>query len=106
MTDIGELVVRIKADATQLEREMRKANGVVKSSAGDMGSSLKALKSQFAALVPALSAVALVNFGRTAIAEADHINDLALRVGFLGSTLSALDIPLRQSGSSLDEFTS
>ena len=34
MTDIGELVVRIKADAAQLESELKKANTIIKQSAG------------------------------------------------------------------------
>src|SRR4051812_39761768 len=85
---------------------MKRANGVVRSSASDMASSVSRLKAEFQALLPAISAAALVQFGRAAFAEADHINDLSQRVGILGSTLSALNIPLRQSGSSLDEFAS
>lgn len=105
MADIGELVVRIKADAAQLDREMRRANGVVQQNAGSMTRAFGSLKAQITALAPALSAAALVGFGRAALTQADHINDLALRTGFLGSTLSALNIPLKQSGSNLDEFT-
>src|SRR4051794_34315986 len=106
MTDVGELVVRIKADAAQLESEMRKANGVVKQHSGEMGNALGQLKSQFRELLPAITIAAVAEFGRRAIESADHINDLALRTGFMGSTLSALNIPLKQSGSSLDDFSS
>ena len=105
MTDIGELTVRIRADAAQLQSEMTRANGVVKSSAGGMSDAFKDLKSQILALGPALSAVAFVQFVHGAIESADHINDLAQRTGFLGSTLSALNIPLKQGGSNLDEFS-
>ena len=105
MTDIGELVVRIKADATELERQMKKAQGVVKSSASDMEQAVGSLKQQFKELLPAITAVAILEFGKSALEAADHINDLALRTGFAGSTLSALNIPLKQSGSSLDEFS-
>ncbi|MBN9517460.1 hypothetical protein J0H58_02905 [bacterium] len=104
MTDVGELKVTIKADAAQLEREMQKANGVVKQATGQMGGAFKDLKSQIASLVPALSLVAFAEFGKSAFEAADHINDLAQRTGFLGSTLSALNIPLKQGGSNLDEF--
>ncbi|WP_435007981.1 hypothetical protein P12x_005247 [Tundrisphaera lichenicola] len=104
MTDIGELVVRIKADAAQLEREMRKANGIVKQSAGEMGGAFGKLKQQILELAPAISAVALVEFGRRAIDAAGHIVDLADRIGFASSTLSALEAPLVTSGSNLDEF--
>lgn len=105
MTDIGELVVRIKADASELEREMRKMNGVVRQNANEVSDSLKDVKKQFAELLPVLTVGAVVEFGRRALEAADHINDLALRTGFAGSTLSALNIPLKQSGSNLDEFS-
>ena len=51
MTDIGELVVRIKADAAQLEQEMRRVNGVVTKGAGEMGGALGSLKTQFKELL-------------------------------------------------------
>jgi len=69
-----------------------------------MGGALGGLAGQFRALVPALSVAAVVQFGRAAFTAADHINDLAQRIGFAGSTLSALNIPLLQAGSNLDEF--
>lgn len=105
MTDIGELVVRIKADAAQLEREMQRANGIVRQNAGGMSDSFAALKAQILSLAPALSAVALVEFGRRALDAAGHVVDLADRIGFASSTLSALEIPLANSGSNLDEFS-
>ncbi|MBP3955389.1 hypothetical protein J8F10_08860 [Gemmata sp. G18] len=105
MTDVGELKVRISADAAQLERGLKKANDSVQQAAGSMGTSLATLKSQFAALVPALSVVAFAQFAKGAFDAADHINDMAQRTGFLGSTLSALNIPLQKGGSSLDEFS-
>lgn len=104
MTDIGELVVRIKADAAQLESALQKANLSTKAAAASMTNSLRDLRNQFTALVPALSIGALAAFGAKAFQEADHINDLAQRTGVLGSTLSALKLPLAQGGSGLDEF--
>ena len=104
MTDVGEIVVRIKADVAQLEREMKRANAVVQQNAAGMSSSLTALQGQFAGLSAAVGVAAVVAFGKQAFAAADHVNDLAQRTGFLGSTLSALDTPLKQGGSNLDEF--
>ena len=104
MTDVGELVVRIKADVAQLEREMRRANTVVQQNTAGMSASLNSLQGQFAGLAAAVGVSALVAFGKTAFEAADHINDLAQRTGFLGSTLSALETPLKQGGSNLDEF--
>ena len=108
MTDIGELVVRIRADAAQLEREMKRANGVVTQSAGGMTSSLAGLRTQVAGVAAAfgtVSVAALVAFGKSAADAAGHIVDLADRIGFSAGALASLEIPLAASGASLDEFT-
>ena len=104
MTDIGELVVRVKADSTQLQQEMAKTAGVVRQHAGQMEAAVSGLKEQFKELIPAVTVASIVEFGHRAVEAADRLNDLALRTGFAGSTLSALNIPLKQSGSSVDEF--
>lgn len=106
MTDIGELVVRIKADAAQLEREMKRATGVVQQGATGMSSGFTRLKSEILSLAPAISAVGLIAFGKHAIDAAGHMVDLADRIGFASSTIAAMEIPLTASGSSLDEFAS
>ena len=95
MTDIGELVVRIKADAAQLEREMQKANGIVKQSAGQMESRLRRPRRRSSATSsPPSPSPPSSSSASSAIDAAGHINDLAARIGFAGSTLSALEIPL------------
>jgi hypothetical protein len=104
MTDLGELVVRIKADASQLERELKKAQGNVQTSASGMEKSLESLKGQLLGLLPALSVAAFVQFGRGALDAAGRLQDLSDRTGFAASTLSALNIPLQQSGSNVEEF--
>jgi len=104
MANLEELVIRIRADTAQLEREMKKAQGVVQQSAGGMKTALSALTQQARALAPALSVAAVVAFTRSALVAADQLNDLAQRTGVAASTLSALNIPLLQGGSSVDEF--
>jgi hypothetical protein len=105
MATLDELVVRIKADVSDLEKGMRRAQVSVQSGSRGMQSAVNGLGAAFRNLVPALSIAALVQFGKSALAQADHINDLAQRIGFAGSTLSALNIPLRKAGSNLDEFS-
>jgi hypothetical protein len=105
MTDLGELVVRIKADAAPLESAMRNARGAVESGSAQMRTSLNGLKDAFRELLPAATVAGLVEFGHQTFEAADRINDLALRTGFAGSSLSALETPLKQSGSSLEEFS-
>lgn len=104
MADLEELVVRIKADASSLEREMRKAQTTVQQSSRGMQSALKGVTDQAYALLPALSVAAVAAFAKGAFTAADRINDLALRTGFAGSTLSSLNIKLLQSGTDLDSF--
>lgn len=105
MTDLAELVVRIKADASDMQREMRTATATVQASASGMRQALQGVREGFLALAPALGVAALIEFGKSAFESADRINDLALRTGFAGSSLSALSVPLKQSGSSLEEFS-
>ncbi|MBP3958336.1 hypothetical protein J8F10_24065 [Gemmata sp. G18] len=104
MATLDELKITITADSAQLERALKNAQQQTQDTGNRMRAVLTDLRGQFAALVPALSVAAVVSFGRQAFAAADHINDLAQRTGFAGSTLSALNTPLKQSGSSLDEF--
>ncbi len=104
MATLDELVVRIKADASQLDRELRRVNGTVRQSATQMGGALTTLKGQFLALVPALSAATVVAFGKAAVDAAGRINDLGQQIGFAATTLSALETPLARNGATLDQF--
>lgn len=105
MSDIAELTVRIKADAAQLSAEMKKVQTTVDQASKGMSSSLGGLKSQLLSLAPAISAVAFVNFAKGAFEAADRLNDLSQRTGVAASTLSALNIPLLQGGSNVEEFS-
>lgn len=106
MSEVAELVVRIKADASSLERELKKASTSTNSAAQSMTTSMNGLASSFRSLLPALSTAAIVNFTRNALIAADRLNDLAMRTGIAASTLSALRTPLEQGGSSAEEFAS
>jgi hypothetical protein len=102
--EIGELVTRIKADASQLERELKRVSGITKKQADDIADSFGGLKEQLRELVPALTVAAFVEFGRRAVEAASHIQDLSQRIGFAASTLSALEAPLAKTGADLDSF--
>lgn len=104
IADIGELVVRIRADSAQLQQELARAGATVKDSAGKMEGALGSLKDQFRELIPAITLAAFVEFGKRAIESADRIGDLAQRIGFAASTLSALEAPLEKTGSSIDDL--
>jgi hypothetical protein len=106
MTDIGELVVRIKADAAQMQSEMRNATNTVKQSSNEMASALGSVKGMLGELGIALSVGAFVEFTKGALDAADNLYIMSQRTGIAASTLSALNIPLKQNGSSVDEFAS
>ncbi|MCE9566372.1 MAG: hypothetical protein K8U57_30480 [Planctomycetes bacterium] len=104
MADLGELKVTIKADSAAYEQAMKRVTGVTQQSASQMQSAFGVMKAQLMELVPALSAVALVEFGRRAVDAASQIQDMADRIGFAASSLAALETPLKTNGSSVDEF--
>jgi cell fate (sporulation/competence/biofilm development) regulator YmcA (YheA/YmcA/DUF963 family) len=105
MTDIGELVVRIKADATQLQQELAKATETTKASASEISGALEGVKGTLESFGIALGVGELVEFAKGALEAADNIYIMAQRIGFSGETLSALSIPLQQNGSNIDEFS-
>jgi hypothetical protein len=106
MTDIGELTVKIKADASQLQSELSKASSSVKQSSSAMSNALMGVKETLGVLGVALSAEAFIEFAKGALNAADNLYIMGQRIGFASSTLSALNIPLKQNGSSVDEFSS
>lgn len=103
--ELAELVVKLRADTSSLQAEMKRASGIVQQSSGNMQSSFAGVAAAARALVPALSVGAMVAFGKSALDAADRLGDLALRTGVSVETLSALQIPLKQGGSSLEEFS-
>ena len=105
MSDAAELVVRIRADASALERELKKMQTTTQNSAKAMSSSFSSLTTQMKGLLPAIGVGALVQFATQAWNTADRLNDLSQRTGVAASTLSALSIPLLQGGSNIEEFS-
>lgn len=104
MATLEELVVRIKADATQLERELKRVQGITQQSTNRMGSAFGGLAAQMRQLVPALGVAAVINFGKRAIDAAGNIVDLSQQIGFAASSLTALEARLAASGATLDQF--
>lgn len=104
MATLEELVVRIKADASQLDRELKRVGGTVQQSTTRMSAGFAGLKRELASLAPALGAAALVSFAKKAIDTAGRITDLGQQIGFAANTLSALETPLAKSGATLDQF--
>ena len=88
MATLDELVLRIKADASQLERELKRVQGVTKQSTDQMAGSFAGLKRELLSLVPALSAAAFVAFAKNAIDAAGRMVDLGQQIGFAGDSLS------------------
>src|SRR4051794_9442972 len=104
MTDIGELVVRIKADVTQLQSELAKATGTVKQSSSRMEEALRGVKEQFKELLPAISLVALEEFTRRSVESGIEMAHMSERTGIAIETLSGLEVVVRQNGASLQDL--
>jgi hypothetical protein len=105
MTDVGELVVTIRANSSQLQQEMSSATQSVKQSSDQMSSALGTVKGLLGSLGVAFSIGSLVEFTRSALEGANNIYIMGQRIGFATDTLSKLNIPLLQNGSSIDEFS-
>lgn len=104
MTTLDELVVKIKADAGQFEREMNRATSAATNATSRMGAGFGMLKGQILSLVPALSSVALVAFAKNAFSAADALNDLSSRTGVSAEYLSAMKTEIENSGGSIEQF--
>lgn len=97
MATVDKLVVELRADTVNFTRGMNSAGKTT----ADF--SVLAGRAKIAAL--AIGA-ALYSVGAKALDAAGHLQDLSMESGIAASTLSALNSPLQQSGSSVDEFTS
>lgn len=106
MTDSAELIVKVRADASSLSTEMKKAEQAVSGSASRMQTSVSSLAGSLKGLIPALGVASLIGFAKQASLAADKLGDLSQRTGLAASTLSAVSLPLQLAGSSVDEFSS
>lgn len=111
MTTLDELVVRIKADASQLERELRRANQTAKQQTSGIATSVNQMKSSFAGaalniagLGTAIGGLSLVSLAKQAIQVADQMQNLSERTGISASFFSAMQVEIENSGGSLDGF--
>lgn len=102
--DLQELIVRIKADTAALEAGLKNATAATKAATTAMGQALDFLKTQFAALVPALSALALVEFTKRSIEAEIELVHIAEKTGTSVEMLSSLDAVLRQNGGTVQDF--
>lgn len=102
-------VARLQADLTANTSAFEAGMSRAKKSAGGFKGVVGDLQVSFGSLTRTLAVfsggVLTLGFIKNAIQAADAINDLSARVGIAGSTLSAFNVPLKQSGSSLEEFT-
>lgn len=106
MATLEELTVKISADTSAVRSSLQNLTAQTQSATGKMGKSFNAAAFAAKGLVAAFSVRAVVNFGRDVVDAAGKLNDLSQRIGFTASTLSALQLPLEQSGSSVEALAS
>lgn len=99
MTDLAKLVVRLEAQSAQLLTELEKTNNRIDRFASKTSNTLKKWAGNLAG---ALSAGALINFGKDVLKAQDAINDLSQKSGESVETLSRIGYAAEQSGSSLE----
>lgn len=95
MAKVDELVIELRAQTGQFESAMGKA--------GKTTRGFEAI-AQRATVAAAAIGAALVATAKKAIDMASRMKDLSQETGVAASTFSALQAPLQQSGSSVEEF--
>lgn len=95
MATLEELVVRIKADSSQLQRELSKVNSEVKQSANNFAG-------LGAKLAGAFAVGTILAFTKRAIDAGDALGDLSKITGTSVEMLSSLQLYAKQSGSSIE----
>ncbi len=102
MATLDELTVRIKADSSQLQRELNRATGAVQQSAGRMQNAVTGLTNSFRGLLPALGAAAVLSYTKSVLNAAAALQDLADRTGVSAGFLSGLKTELENAGGSVE----
>src|SRR5687768_12606966 len=102
MTTLDELVIRIKADASQLERELKKIGAASQQTAAQTQSAFAKVERQLKGMIPAVSLAALVVFTKHSVAAGDALHDMSVRTGVTVETLSKLSLAAKQSGTSIE----
>lgn len=105
---IEDLVIQLKADATQLDRELKRADGTVRSSAASMrrsfqdaGTGLTALRTGLAAIGAGAAIGGLVKIGREvreALAFGGELDDASKKIGVAVESLQELRFAAQDFG--------
>lgn len=106
MATIEELTVKISADTSSMRTALQSITTQTQTATSKMSASFGAASFAVRGFIAAFSVRAIVGFGQNVIDAAGKLNDLSQRIGFTASTLSALQLPLEQSGSSVEALAS
>jgi hypothetical protein len=105
MATLEELVVKISADATPLKNELNKMTATTKQAAGKMESSFGAVSMALRYLAPAVVVSQIVSLGKAGVDAAGKFTDMAAQIDFAAGSLASLEVPLTQSGSSIEALS-
>lgn len=105
MATLETLTVELTANTASMRSELQKLTATTQSATAKMGSSFDVVKFAARSFIATLSVRAISNFTSNIIESASRLKDLSDRIGFSASTLSALQLPLQQSGSSVEALT-
>lgn len=102
MATLDELTVRIKADASQLEREMKRVGSVVEQSSAKIKSSLSVAGAQLLTFGAAFGVATVISYTKSVVNAAAALQDLADKTGVSATFLSSLKTEVENSGGSVD----
>jgi hypothetical protein len=104
MTDVGEVKVKISVAAAGLTAGLSAATAQVKEHASEMADSFEHVARVLENFGIYVAARDLIEFGKSALESADNLYILSQRTGIAVETFSALNVPLQQNGSNVEEF--
>lgn len=102
MATLEELVVRIKADTSALERGMQQANGIVQKSSANMAGSLGLAAKAAIGLGAALAVREVALYAKSVYDAANALQDLSDKTGVSVSFLSNLEGAVIKSGGTIE----
>lgn len=103
---LAELVARIRADTSQLDRALADLPTKTKQSTDKMGVAFAGLRGAAIGVASALTTGAIVSYAKGLVDAAGRMNDLAMQTDFAIGSLGALNVILQQNGASVDQLAS
>lgn len=104
MASLGSIFVDLILRKGQYDEGLKQAQTKTDQFATSVKRSLGGIQGSFRNFGNALVGISFVGLLKSSVEMVDNFGDLAQRIGFTASTLSALDVKLKQTGTDLETF--